>query len=411
MAAGGSDSLVRAANEYFDSLVKSRFIEMFSRYFNSNEVTLADLCTSIESGKSFNCGDSRSGVEPAILKLGALLGGAYNPDENKVVDSNLFRKELEVRTGDVLFSRKNTYELVGTAAYVWDTPPNLMLPDLIFRINLKDDVDPIYFVNLINHPQFRIRVISLAHGAASSMPNISKKELLNLSIPVPPINEQSQFADFVKQVDKSKLIFQQMVSRFDELVKSRFIEMFGHPLESRLSDICHVITDGSHFSPDDSQDSDIPMLSVKDMRENSFDYSACKHVNEETYNELVKNGCEPQINDVLISKDGSYFKYGFVVTDYKRQCLLSSIAIIRPVLDKINPNYLRHYLLSDAVVEYVSSNCISGTALKRVILKEIKKIKVIVPPIELQNQFADFVRQVDKSKSEILEGVKRLKIQ
>ena len=187
--------------------------------------------------------------------------------------------------------------------------------------------------------------------------------------------------------------------------KSRFIEMFGHPLqneklfeESRLSDICHVITDGSHYSPDDSQDSDIPMLSVKDMRENSFDYSACKHVNEETYNELVKNGCEPQINDVLISKDGSYFKYGFVVTDYKRQCLLSSIAIIRPVLDKINPNYLRHYLLSDAVVEYVGSNCISGTALKRVILKEIRKINVIVPPIELQNQFADFVKQVDKSK-------------
>ena len=188
----------------FDELVKSRFIEMFSQYFNSNEVILADLCTSIESGKSFNCGDSRNGIEPAILKLGAVLGGVYNPDENKVVDSNLFRKELEVRTGDVLFSRKNTYELVGTAAYVWDTPPNLMLPDLIFRINLKDDVNPIYFVNLINHPQFRIRVTSLAHGAASSMPNISKKELLNLSIPVPSINEQSKFADFVKQVDKSK---------------------------------------------------------------------------------------------------------------------------------------------------------------------------------------------------------------
>ena len=234
---------------------------------------------------------------------------------------------------------------------------------------------------------------------------LTQAAMRKIKLPLPPIELQNQFADVVKQVDKSKLIFQQMVSKFDELVKSRFIEMFGHPLqneklfeESRLSDICHVITDGSHYSPDDSQDSDIPMLSVKDMRENSFDYSACKHVNEETYNELVKNGCEPQINDVLISKDGSYFKYGFVVTDYKRQCLLSSIAIIRPVLDKINPNYLRHYLLSDAVVEYVGSNCISGTALKRVILKEIRKINVIVPPIELQNQFADFVKQVDKSK-------------
>ena len=152
--------------------------------------------------------DPRSGIEPAILKLGAVFGGLYNPDENKVVDPNLFRKELEVRTGDVLFSRKNTYELVGTAAYVWDTPPNLMLPDLIFKINLKDNINPIYFVNLINHPQFRTKVTSLAHGAASSMPNISKKGLLNLNIPVPLINEQCQFADFIKQVDKSKFISQ-----------------------------------------------------------------------------------------------------------------------------------------------------------------------------------------------------------
>ena len=188
----------------YDELVKSRFIEMFDQYFDSNEIILAELCISIDSGKSFNCGDSRSGDEPAILKLGALLDGVYNSDENKMMDPSLFRKELEVKAGDVLFSRKNTYELVGTAAYVWDTPPNLMLPDLIFRINLKNTINPIYFVNLINHPQFRKRITSLAHGAAASMPNISKKELLNLRIPLPPIELQNQFADFVKQVDKSK---------------------------------------------------------------------------------------------------------------------------------------------------------------------------------------------------------------
>ena len=188
----------------YDELVKSRFIEMFGKYFNSNEIVLADLCTSIDSGKSYTCGDPRTEVEPAILKLGAVFGGEYNPNENKVVDPDLFKEEFEVKPGDVLFSRKNTYELVGTAAYVWDTPPKLMLPDLIFRINLNDSVNPIYFVKLINHPLYRVRVTSLAHGAASSMPNISKKELLGLGVPLPPITEQNLFADFVRQVDKSK---------------------------------------------------------------------------------------------------------------------------------------------------------------------------------------------------------------
>lgn len=177
---------------------------MFGKYFNSNEIVLADLCTSIDSGKSYTCGDPRTEVEPAILKLGAVFGGEYNPNENKVVDPDLFKEEFEVKPGDVLFSRKNTYELVGTAAYVWDTPPKLMLPDLIFRINLNDSVNPIYFVKLINHPLYRVRVTSLAHGAASSMPNISKKELLGLGVPLPPITEQNLFADFVRQVDKSK---------------------------------------------------------------------------------------------------------------------------------------------------------------------------------------------------------------
>lgn len=204
---GSSVSVVQAANEYFDTLVKSRFIEMFGKYFNLNEIVLADLCTSIDSGKSYTCGDPRTEIEPAILKLGAVFGGEYNPNENKVVDPGLFKEESEVKPGDVLFSRKNTYELVGTAVYVWDTPPKLMLPDLIFRINLKDSVNPIYFVKLINHPLYRVRVTSLAHGAASSMPNISKKELLSLSVPLPPIKEQNQFADFVRQVDKSKLLF------------------------------------------------------------------------------------------------------------------------------------------------------------------------------------------------------------
>lgn len=158
-----------------------------------------------------------------------------------------------------------------------------------------------------------------------------------------------------------------------------------------------MITDGSHFSPQGQEDG-YPMLSVKDMRNDGFHYESCKRVSEEDYQILKKQGCIPQKNDVLISKDGSYFYYGFVLPEYKEQAILSSIAMLRPDIDQVNPYFLCNYMLSERIVGLVSENYVTGAALKRVILKGIKQIPVMLPPIELQNEFESFVKQVDKSK-------------
>lgn len=181
--------------------------------------------------------------------------------------------------------------------------------------------------------------------------------------------------------------------------------MFGVPLintklwdEKVAEEVCLKITDGSHFSPKDCPSSIIPMLSVKDMMDNRFSYDTCKHVSKEDYEELKKNGCKPLLNDVLIAKDGSYFYYGFVLEKEIEQALLSSIAILRPNKEIVNPYYLRNYMMSREVIDLVGNKYVSGAALKRVILKGIRRIPVMVPPIELQNQFADFVKKVDKLK-------------
>ena len=104
----------------------------------------------------------------------------------------------------MLFTRKNTPELVGMAAYVYATEKHLMMPDLIFRLNTKDDLNKIFLWKLINHPIFRERIQNLANGSAKSMSNISKEKLQSLIIPVPPISLQEDFATFVQQIDKSK---------------------------------------------------------------------------------------------------------------------------------------------------------------------------------------------------------------
>ncbi|HEB7549318.1 TPA: restriction endonuclease subunit S, partial [Campylobacter coli] len=80
----------------------------------------------------------------------------------------------------------------------------------------------------------------------------------------------------------------------------------------KLGDICSKITDGSHKSPP-SQTSGFPMASVKDMEYNQINLNTCRKISKEDYLELVASGCQPEINDILIAKDGSYLKHVFRV--------------------------------------------------------------------------------------------------
>ena len=189
------------------------------------------------------------------------------------------------------------------------------------------------------------------------------------------------------------------------VVQSQFIEMFGQISDTtpryevkKLSDCCSYISDGSHFSPAEDSSGPYPMLSVKDMTENGFVYYDCKYISKKDFDVLVSNGCQPHLNDVLVAKDGSYFKYSFVVTEDKDQAILSSIAILRPKTDVLDPRYLAYYMLTDAVIQLVEKNYLTGTAIRRVILKGFKEIPTIIPPMELQKSFVSVLGQADKSK-------------
>jgi type I restriction enzyme S subunit len=104
---------------------------------------------------------------------------------------------LEVQPGDLLFSRKNTYDLVAAAAYVFETRPKLMLPDLIFRLRLGTDteMEGAFLWQQLLVPHLRKRIQALAGGAAGSMPNISKAKLKTVPIIKPPLKQQRQFRE------------------------------------------------------------------------------------------------------------------------------------------------------------------------------------------------------------------------
>lgn len=219
--------------EKLDTFIKARFVEMFGDPILNpkgwKKVHLKDCLYSIENGKSFVCANEpRQGDWPAILKLSAVTYGDYRSEENKaLLNRNQFIENTEVHSGDLLFTRKNTPELVGMAAYIKETPEHLMMPDLIFRLNTRSDCSKIFLWQLINHKLFRCQIENLASGSAKSMSNISKERLLNLMIFLPPMELQQQFSAFVAQADKSKVMIQKSLDENQILFDSLMQKYFG----------------------------------------------------------------------------------------------------------------------------------------------------------------------------------------
>ena len=219
--------------EKLDLLVKAKFVEMFGDPVDNPKnwklMTLNNCLFSIENGKSFVCSDSvREGDKPAILKLSAVTYGEYHPEENKAIfDEEMFMESAEVYANDLLFTRKNTPELVGMCTYIFETPKKLMMPDLIFRLNTNQECNKIFLWKLINHDSFRSKIGAIASGSAKSMSNISKERLGNLQIIVPPIDIQNQFDIFVRQIYNLKSKIKDNQEKLETLKKAQMQKYFG----------------------------------------------------------------------------------------------------------------------------------------------------------------------------------------
>lgn len=216
-----------------DELAKSRFVEMFgdadalmSRW---PKMPLVACVNSIDSGKSVNCkSEARTGSAPGVLKLSALSSGKYLPEENKAMfDGESVLPGKEVVIGDILVARKNTPDLVGACVMVDCDAPNLMFPDLVFRIHPIAGVDGTYLSILLGQSSFSETVRSLAHGSAKSMSNIPKSELGKLEIPFPPLALQREFADFAARVDKLRVEAQTQKEKLQMLYDSLAQDYFA----------------------------------------------------------------------------------------------------------------------------------------------------------------------------------------
>ena len=206
-----------------DGLIKARFVEMFGGM--KPNTTLARYIEELRGGKSL------AGTEECqnkVLKTGAATFGWFDPDQYKYLPIDYEPlPEHKVETGDVIISRMNTPELVGACSYVFKAPDNMYYPDRLWKVITKDRTNSIFLWQLLWDKEIRRQIKEKSGGTSGTMHNISKPKLLEIKCIDAPYELQKQYADFVKQVDKSKVAVQKALDEAQLLFDSLMQEYFG----------------------------------------------------------------------------------------------------------------------------------------------------------------------------------------
>ena len=224
---------------------------------------------------------------------------------------------------------------------------------------------------------------------------LNKATLSQMKIVIHGFDEQRMITDKLHRLGDVIAQRRKQLELLDTLIKARFVEMFGDVDESvQMEDICKIITDGTHQPPKFVNEG-IPFLFVSNIVTNEITYDAEKFISEETYESLIKRTPIEQ-GDVLLSTVGSYGHPAVVKTD-KKFCFQRHIAYLKPRSDIVNSIFLHGAILSDRVQRQIEEK-VKGIAQKTLNLSEIRTIKVPLPDMARQKDFAAFVSEVDKSK-------------
>ena len=248
-------------------------------------------------------------------------------------------------------------------------------------------------------PEYLYYVVQYMHlekyFTGATIPHIYFKDYKAEQFNLDAMERQKEIVASLQKVETFIKVRQQQLQKLDELVKARFVEMFGD-CKSRVSmnELCSIITDGTH-QPPRFQESGIPFIFVSNLVGNVVTYDAEKFISEDTYAELYKR-TPIEIGDLLLSTVGSY-GHPAVVTEDRKFLFQRHIAYLKPRHNMVNSFYLHSALLAPDGQRQIEEK-VKGIAQKTLNLSEIKKIVVPLPTIEEQNQFEKFVNQTDKSK-------------
>ena len=242
-----------------------------------------------------------------------------------------------------------------------------------------------------------------------SFPSIRLSKIQNMELEIPVRSEMEKQVRSLEHIESLIEWSKEQIAMLDTLVKSRFVEMFGglNSTDLRpLKDVCSIITDGTH-QPPKFVDRGIPFLFVSNITSDAIDYETNKFISVEDYEQLIRR-TPIEVGDVLVSAVGS-FGHPAIVEDDRPFCFQRHIAYLKPRHDLIDSSYLHAALLSEGSQRYMD-RCAKGAAQRTVTLKSFKEMKVPLPPLALQQEFASFVAEVDKSRFIVKQKIEKLQM-
>jgi type I restriction enzyme S subunit len=262
------------------------------------------------------------------------------------------------------------------------------------------------------HPDFLYYALQAATYGGSNQAVMGKtlnsKSLADIAIPVPSLEDQIRIAHLLGKVEALITQRKQHLQQLDDLLKSVFLEMFGDPMRNEkgwdlypLSQKCKKITDGTHDTPDRLTNG-VPFITGKHIRPYSVDYLGCDFVSSEDHSSIYSR-CDPKYGDILYTNIGVNLGTA-AMNNVHYEFSMKNVALLKPS-SELNSRFLEHYLNFEKIKAKIISDLSSGGAQKFLGLGQIKKILVITPPKQLQDNFAEIVEKVENIKSNYYRGL------
>ena len=345
---------------------------------------LSDVCD-VYSGyafKKFN--DLGHGVP--VIKISNLLSDGSIDLINCLFTTENFKEKFYSKKNDIYIALSGaTTGKVG----IMDKDDTFVINQRVGIVRNRSTVPNEYLKYFLMSKSNRI----LEEASGCAQPNISPKQIADYDVPIFSDAEMIKIVSELREIDKVKSIYQRQLELLDELVKARFVEMFGDPV-SNSKDL--PIQKMNNVAPicqyDGSFEERVWLLNL-DMVESQTG----RIIN---YNIVGKDAiggsvCTFDENNILYSKLRPYLNK--VVIPNGKGYATSELVPLRPDNKIINRIYLAYLLRSNEFVEMIKEK-VAGAKMPRASMSDFREFNVPVPPLELQNQFASFVEEIDKSR-------------
>ena len=356
------------------------------------KVKLGDIATYI-NGYAFKPSDWKTQGIP-IIRIQDLTGNSY---QTNYYDGESIDKKYEVNEGDVLISWS-----ASLGVYIWKGEKALLNQHIFKVVFDKIDIDKMYYIYALKFSLMKMK--SFMHGA--TMKHIVKKDFDNITIPFPSLEEQSKIAGILQLVEGIIEKRKKQHEDLDELVKARFVEMFGDPVENpmgwekkKVKDCFDFISRGKQ--PEYVDHSDVIVLNQACIYWDCINWENIKYHNEKSSKKTLKL-CD---NDILITSTGTgtlgRCNIFHTSKNNKTYIIDSHVTVLRGNL-LIKEEFFKWNLMDLGVQKSIYTKCVNGSTNQIELSKDkFSKFNIIVPPIELQNQFADFVKQTEEIKEKV----------